>query len=430
MKRKIIIIAAAVLVAGLFIPIPRAYADGTKSYNAVAYKVVKWNRDYYKGLKFTQTESYRFPYSLKSVDELWEGMVIDPALGVVTGTVSGKSADGFELEVIEGNDDLKENDIAEVVTGEDVSQSVAEDETVTVEYVLAPEVSKDKKIEKVVDIVTTTTEKAKEDVKSTTPVENDYRFNTADTLHYVRINYNDNSSNKSDAVFIKSKSEFDKYLKDNSISPENEYSSYIKELKDKYTEKFFSSDSLVLIMTTEPSGSYYYTGVTLNAEKKQITVKRYRPPVGTSDMASWLIVKELPKDDAIFRCKSSEINVVFEEARVEDTTIKQLPGHIVSDIYVTHIGENISPGLKSEDSKAVKKIIEKYTFKNPGYDNISDVKIDINFGSKTYYYDSAGGILTVNGKGVNSDKAVKLSESDRTALNKILSDYIELGVIA
>lgn len=74
MKKKILIIVAITIVlAILFIPTSsNMYEDGgTKEYNALAYKVVKWKRmtdsnDYIK------TRVYFFPYNLKSIDELWE----------------------------------------------------------------------------------------------------------------------------------------------------------------------------------------------------------------------------------------------------------------------------------------------------------------------------------------------------------------------
>ena len=188
MKKKIIITAAALLVAALFIPVPKTYADGTKSYNAIAYKTVKWNRPYYKGLMFTQTETYRFPHSLKSVDELWEGMAIDPAVTFVKGTVEKTAQEGVTLRITEGNDDFAENETAEIITDK-ADIALSENETVKVEYVLSPEISKSKIIKNPVDIETETTAPAREkiSVNYTAPVKNTYHFSPEDSLHYIRI---------------------------------------------------------------------------------------------------------------------------------------------------------------------------------------------------------------------------------------------------
>lgn len=84
MKKKIIVAVLIVIILAL-IPIPRTYKgaesdEGTKYYQALTYKIVKWNRKFYKDLVFTKTEFYRFPFNFYSIDELWNGMCIDPAI--------------------------------------------------------------------------------------------------------------------------------------------------------------------------------------------------------------------------------------------------------------------------------------------------------------------------------------------------------------
>lgn len=79
MKKKIII--AVIILLILFVPIPcGTYKDGgTKAYQALTYKIVKWNRFFYNDFKFQETVVYWFPHNFKDIDTLWKGMCIDPA---------------------------------------------------------------------------------------------------------------------------------------------------------------------------------------------------------------------------------------------------------------------------------------------------------------------------------------------------------------
>ena len=74
MKKKIWIpiIAAVVLLAVLFVPIPSGtYKDGgTREYTALTYKIVDWNKLTSDG-KYDKTKIYFFPNNFKSIDELW-----------------------------------------------------------------------------------------------------------------------------------------------------------------------------------------------------------------------------------------------------------------------------------------------------------------------------------------------------------------------
>ena len=429
MKKKIIITAAALLVAALFIPVPKTYADGTKSYNAIAYKTVKWNRPYYKGLMFTQTETYRFPHSLKSVDELWEGMAIDPAVTFVKGTVEETAQEGVTLRITEGNDDFAENETAEIITDK-ADIALSENETVKVEYVLSPEISKSKIIKNPVDLETETAAEITT-VKSTAPVANDYHFSPEDSLHYIRI-YPSGYSPEVRLNFIRTRAEFDAFIADNKAafeSAENAYSPSFEKLNKKYSDRFFAACTLAVIRTSESSGSNYYKGVVIDPGSKSITVRRYVPEVGTCDIANWLIIDEIPNDNGILKYSEKDIDVRFEtEDAVTREEIRSMPGNIESDIYVTSLSRgsgSISPGLKEADADGVKTILGKYSFDTPGYDNISDVLIST-ADNREYYYDSASGIITVITP--DSDRAVKITEADRQKLNGILDDYITLGL--
>ncbi len=84
MKKKIIVAVLIAVILAL-IPVPRTYKgaesdEGTKYYQALTYKIVKWNRKFYKDLVFNETVFYRFPFNFYSIDELWNGLCIDPAI--------------------------------------------------------------------------------------------------------------------------------------------------------------------------------------------------------------------------------------------------------------------------------------------------------------------------------------------------------------
>ena len=74
MKKKIWlpILAAVVLLAVLFVPIPSGtYKDGgTREYAALTYKIVDWNKLTSDG-KYDKTKIYFFPNNFKSINELW-----------------------------------------------------------------------------------------------------------------------------------------------------------------------------------------------------------------------------------------------------------------------------------------------------------------------------------------------------------------------
>ena len=74
MKKKIWIpIAAAVLLAVLFVPIPsKTHEDGgTREYRALTYKIVDWNKNQ-DGVSYDKIRLYLFPRNFKSLDELWD----------------------------------------------------------------------------------------------------------------------------------------------------------------------------------------------------------------------------------------------------------------------------------------------------------------------------------------------------------------------
>lgn len=76
MKRKIIIVALAIVLIACFIPIPTGtYIDGgTKTYTAMTYKIVKWNVRIPPENTYKSIDIYWFPDNFKSIDELYNKM--------------------------------------------------------------------------------------------------------------------------------------------------------------------------------------------------------------------------------------------------------------------------------------------------------------------------------------------------------------------
>ena len=105
MKRKILwgIVAAVLLLAVLFVPIPTGVAKdgGTRTYTALTYKIVKWSRLTSAGL-YENTRVYPFPDNFQTVDELW----VEESLYAPT---------SFRATVVELNGDIA---LVEPVEGE------------------------------------------------------------------------------------------------------------------------------------------------------------------------------------------------------------------------------------------------------------------------------------------------------------------------
>ncbi len=73
MKKKVIIVAAIAVLLILFFPIPKGIQKdgGTREYQALVYKLVKWNRFYDNDLCYNSTRIYFGKDAHKSIDELW-----------------------------------------------------------------------------------------------------------------------------------------------------------------------------------------------------------------------------------------------------------------------------------------------------------------------------------------------------------------------
>ena len=100
----------------------------------------------------------------------------------------------------------------------------------------------------------------------------------------------------------------------------------------------------------------------------------------------------------------------------EASTLRNLPGHIASDVYVRLWDGSVAPGLRAEDAETVKRILATQTW-GFSYDNLSDAWIDAE--GVPYAYDSSAGILTAS-----DDRAAKLTEEERIEVNAILAAYL------
>ncbi|MCR5150793.1 MAG: hypothetical protein K6B52_06170 [Clostridiales bacterium] len=361
MKKTLIIAVSAVIILAFFVPVPKTYADGTKSYNAVAYKIVKWNRPYYKNLLFTQKTVYKFPHSLKSVDELWSGMELDPDVSTLTGTVefsvgekesgpvtedvmvsikSTSECEKFILQVKEAvvvneifgrytfktdaYDNLPDYEItigshrflyessSGIVTdtvikkvNEEQSFMISKADRETINALIKKYAGTDRKTS-----APETTEESTAAIESNPPVR-DYCYDKPDpndSIHYVRRSWS-SSADYPQVVFIKNRAQYDALISD---EREN-YGGNDGVFDKKYTDKFFEDRALVIIFTSESSGSNYYSGVQINANSNEICVNRYSPEVRTCDMASWAIVCEVSAADQILKQDNTKTTVIFTE---------------------------------------------------------------------------------------------------------------------
>lgn len=80
MKKRLILIVSFILVVAaiIFVPVPKTSYDdgGTREYQALTYKIVRWNRIIDADRIFSQTSVYWFPNNFKDIDTLWEDIDI------------------------------------------------------------------------------------------------------------------------------------------------------------------------------------------------------------------------------------------------------------------------------------------------------------------------------------------------------------------
>ena len=71
----------------------------------------------------------------------------------------------------------------------------------------------------------------------------------------------------------------------------------------------------------------------------------------------------------------AERNVTTEMQTTETSSVRTLPGMIMSDVHVSRGDGDIAPGLRADDAETVKQIIAQQTW-GASYDNLSDVRIE------------------------------------------------------
>ena len=118
MKKNIfiLILATVLLLAVLFVPIPRSSAKdgGTREYSALTYKIVDWNRLTTDGV-YDATKIYWFPNNFKSIDDLWAGEEQEVVHKFVA-TVLEISGNSVLVEPVIGEEELQSSDRISVNT--------------------------------------------------------------------------------------------------------------------------------------------------------------------------------------------------------------------------------------------------------------------------------------------------------------------------
>ena len=122
-----------------------------------------------------------------------------------------------------------------------------------------------------------------------TPDENTDHFNA----EYIRtyINTSDTDITFPGHVIIKSQKEFEAFLnKYGSSGISDETKKMFADAKAKYTDEWFSDNSLFIALLQEGSGSIKH--VVTNVTNDEVTIERWSPMVQTADMAWWCILVE------------------------------------------------------------------------------------------------------------------------------------------
>jgi len=112
MKKRVIltILTVVLFLAILFVPIPgSAYEDGgTRTYHALTYKIIDWNRMTDGGI-YDTTKVYWFPQNFKSIDELWSYEEQDAVHKFVANVLELDSTSAL-VQPVEGEEELRSAD--------------------------------------------------------------------------------------------------------------------------------------------------------------------------------------------------------------------------------------------------------------------------------------------------------------------------------
>lgn len=367
MKKKIIISAVLVFLAVLFIPVPKTHADGTKTYTALTYRVIKRSRQSDEGYVFVSRDFSAFPHNFGRIpppdgfltavgeteassqngektteNETESASFEDSAVFFQSTRECEKNIISEKVQLSYGNDAGAVNEIFgrytfrtdpydnlpdyEITIGShknyyDSSSGIVTDSTVKranegQSFVLsdADRETINALIKKYADTgrknPVSETENETEpalpetSAKPTTTIPNTYEYNPDDSVHFVRRSWS-SSSDYPQVVFLRSKAELDAYNSDD-----------LDEAAAKYTQDYFKKHALVIVFTSESSGSNYYTGAKINSAGNEIVIDRYVPPVGTCDMASWAVIIEVPASDPILTQDPAKTKVTFNNSNM------------------------------------------------------------------------------------------------------------------
>ncbi|GEM_PF-572661 len=328
MKKKIIIIISAVVLliaAVLFVPIPKGSYDdgGTEVYEALTYKLIKWNRLYEGDLCYNSTRFYFGEEKNKSIDELW--LEINPDADektcVFTATVAEIDESSILVKPDEGSQELNSADEICIPKTAADGIEIESGDKIEIEYdgniaevypAMIDNVSLVKVIEKSENFsVSSPGSTMKSSEKSTKPEEDGKKYSENNKVQFVRSHCSETKTAFPYAVVIRSKAELDSYYNDNKtvwgFSGKANGISFNEAIKE-YDDSFFENNALVFAVTREGSGSITYKSASIDGNN--INVEKVVPEVNTCDMAYWHIIFEVEKTDPIL---SGKININITE---------------------------------------------------------------------------------------------------------------------
>lgn len=156
-----------------------------------------------------------------------------------------------------------------------------------------------------------------ETIKSTSAAVVKTAYNKADSVHYIRSAKKETKTAYPYIVVIRSKEELTEYYNSNKsvwFFNSNDFSEQNISFKDaiaKYDDAYFKENALIMVVTSESSGSFAYRNAKLSGST--VTVERLKPQVCTCDMAYWHIILEVPQSSS---APGSKINIEFTDIDV------------------------------------------------------------------------------------------------------------------
>ena len=118
-------------------------------------------------------------------------------------------------------------------------------------------------------------------------------------------------------------------------SRETVYTQLMAQL-DSYSSRYFRDNVLVALIRTEPSGSNSYTvkSVTAQESNLNVTLQRWLPTIGTTDIQSWCVLIECPKGD--YTDLKVEVKDKYQVEEVKGTSFRVSFTHEASLATVYH----------------------------------------------------------------------------------------------